>query len=431
MTTAIGTIGMQLMAAAVNAKIDILKFNNLSLTEDFFVGEERKVFVALKSHLYKYGVMPTLEVAYKIGIDADGEFEPVEYYVSAIESRRLHQTVKKTLIEAQEHLKSKNPQDAYDLLKSMVTEQMKISNRHKIINFTQSAHDLIKADYTAKLLLGDMYGIRIGWPTMDNMFAGLGPGDLMAIIGRPAQGKTYNLLHMAQHNWEVHHKVPMVVSMEMPALQIVHRLTAMHTHKPITQLKKGEMSTTMYKGILNVLQGMPDCQNDFWIIDGNLSATVQDISVLARQLKPDVVYVDGAYLLQSKSRTHAKWERVAETCEGLKQEVAQELGVPVVASYQFNRSATESKNGGGLENIAGSDVIAQIASIAIGLYQEEGVESVKEKEVRIVKGRNGEVGSFKINWLFDEQSSNGLYMDFSEISKEEIEYEQSQDLGWL
>lgn len=427
----IGTLGMQLIASMVQHKIDLQKYIALGLTQELFTGAEQELYLDIDAHAHQYGVLPTLTTAEKMGVNVGLELEPPEFYLAKVEKRYLQSCVKRSLLEAQDFLKMKDPQAALLVLEEMVSAQMRVKNRNTVVNFTTQAHDMLKADYTAKMLLGDMYGVRIGWDYLDNLTSGLTAGDLLAIVGRISQGKTFQLLYMAEQNWAVHKKVPLVVSMEMKPLPLIQRIAAMHTHKPITHIKKGELSTKSYKGMLDTLWNLKNTERDFWIVDGNLTAKVKDIALLAKQLKPDIIYVDGAYLLQSDGRMNSNWERVKDTCEGLKQRVAGDLGIPVVASYQFNKEAVGAKKNAGLEHIGGTDAIGQIATIVLGLFQEDGVETIKEKEIKVLKGRNGETGSFKIRWLFDEMSDKGRFMDFSEITEEEQEYESKQDLEWV
>lgn len=428
----IGTLGLKLIASIVQHEVNPLQFQRLGLSKDLFSGEEEKgLFLELESHISKYGVVPTEDTAIEMGIDLSLDLEPPSYYLSKVESRALHQKVKKALLSSQESLKSREPEEALTILTDLVYSQIQHKYKNTLVNFTKEGHDLIKSDYVTRMLMGDMYGVRFGYDYLDSMTLGLTEGDLAAIIGRPAQGKTYQMLHMAHYNWFHQKKVPMFVSMEMKPLPLAQRLTAMHTHKPISHLKKSELSTSSYKGMLNVLSKISGTERDFWIVDGNLTARVQDIEVLAHQLKPDVILVDGAYLLKASKNFSSNWERIADTCEAMKQRIASDLGIPTIASYQFNRAAVDSKSKGGLEHIAGADVIPQIASIVLGNYQEEGVETLKERLIKILKGRNGETGEFRIRWFFDEMSDKNKFMDFSEITKEEQELENATDLGWV
>ena len=58
------------------------------------------------------------------------------------------------------------------------------------------------------------------------------------------------------------------------------------------------------------------------VVDGNLTATVPEILALVRELKPDCVYVDGAYLLGHPDKRIDKWSKISENAEWLKKECA-------------------------------------------------------------------------------------------------------------
>jgi hypothetical protein len=151
----------------------------------------------------------------------------------------------------------------------------------------------------------------------------------------------------------------------------------------------------------------------FWIIDGNLTAKVQDIVMLVHQMQPDVLYIDGAYLLQAEEKRLPRYERIASTLEVVKSEISTRLNIPCVLSYQFNKEGAKTK---ALENIGGSDAIGQLCSCVLALYEKEvaTIEYMVKKKVDILKGRNGEEGEFFINWIFDTPP----FMDFSEILPE-------------
>jgi hypothetical protein len=101
--------------------------------------------------------------------------------------------------------------------------------------------------------------------------------------------------------------------------------------------------------------------------------------------------------------------------ELMKQELA--ALAPVVVSWQFSRDAAKKnkKKGekAGLEDIGYTDAIGQVSSLVLGLFEEESVETIKQRKIEILKGRNGEIGSFITRWDFNK-------MDFSEIEDEDV-----------
>jgi replicative DNA helicase len=214
------------------------------------------------------------------------------------------------------------------------------------------------------------------------------------------------VLKVAIHNW-LQAKRPLVVSMEMSPVPLVQRLAAMYAHTNLTQLKSGGYSSQTYSKFAASMIAMNSAMSGFYVVDGNLAASVDDIYTLAHQLKCDQIYIDGAYLLKHPNKRLDRYTRVAENIELIKQRTS-DIEMPTVASYQFARSATkgksknpkENQDEAGLEDIAFSDGIGQISSIVLGLFQDESVETLETRAIRVLKGRNGEVGTFKINWNF-------------------------------
>lgn len=411
------SIGAKLLASLLDGEKGTEQFLKMGLTKEMFPGAETDIFEYVETHVAKHGVLPersTIEAETGDTLPSKAP-EPPTYYLEHVEKRYLQQTLKHTLLDAEGHLKKKEPQEALSIIQDMVLDLNLVHHRKEIVNFTDEAAKMVHDDWVQKQLQLDEYGIKTGLPYLDGMTGGLVGGDLLSIVGRPASGKTYNLLHMAHHVWAEQHKTPLIISMEMKPLPLIHRIAAMHGHVPITKLKNATLTTKTYETkVKGLLQVLPEDKPPFWIIDGNLTASVKDIVLLVRQLKPDAVYVDGAYMLQAESKfARAAWERIKDTCEGLKQRVASDLDVPVLASYQFNRDQTKTKNmeATGLEHIAGGDAIGQLSSIVLGLFEDETPETKRKKHVQFLKGRNGEQGGFTINWLFDTWP----FMDFSEI----------------
>ena len=285
-----------------------------------------------------------------------------------------------------------------------------------MVDFASGASaKLLDDEYKAltKMLDVDTPGIATGYPSLDKM-GRLREGDVMAIVGRPQQGKTYQLLRMAHHAWHTQRKRAMFLSMEMKPLPLIQRITAMHEKMAVTLLRRAEYPKKKHKQLMQSLQKLEESHDRFWIIDGNLAADVSEVHALVHQTQPDVLYVDGGYLLQAREKRIPRYERVSQTLEFLKQEISTALGVPVIVSYQFNKKGKDDKE---LENIGGSDTIGQISSIVIALYEKEENEAefATRKKVDIIKGRNGEQGEFMINWTFDKPP----FMDFSEIIEDE------------
>ena len=145
-------------------------------------------------------------------------------------------------------------------------------------------------------------------------------------------------------------------------------------------------------------------------------------------MKCDAIFLDGAYLMRHRNQRLDRFTKVAENVELMKQ-LSTDLEIPTFASWQFNRQAAKKGKGlqknekAGLEDIGYSDAIPQVSSIVMGLHQEEGIETMNQRIIDVMKGRNGEIGQFKISWDFQT-------MNFDEISEESEKLKEDSELQY-
>lgn len=399
--------GSKLLLSLIDSgKNGFTEMMDYQLNENMFRGSEEDLFALVRGHIVSYGKMPERATVEQWAEDTQNNIpskkslvEPPRFYYDRMQHRNIKLALKKALRDAAEQVNENVP---YEALIDLTTAVMELTNQQratKLINFSRVGGKIIK-DETAKVNHPDSeYGLKFGWPSFDAMSGGLLGGDVTSFVGRPAMGKTYMMLYGAINAWK-DGKVPLFVSMEMKTTPIAQRVAALHTTTSITEIKKASVGSKKYARMLKKLYAMKTKQ-DFWIADGALSATVDDLILLCRQLKPDVLFIDGAYLLRHPNMRLARWDRVNTNAESIKCDIAEAMNIPVVVSYQLNRETMKKKTGDvGVENISNSDAIGQLSSVVLGLFEEESVETKIARKVRILKGRNGESGEFTINWRF-------------------------------
>jgi len=393
---------------------------------------EQTLFLWVTAHLKAYHVLPQLETLHAQFPDLQPVDvpEPATYYVTLLEQQYCYERINKANLDSQNLLKE--DQDAHDaalgILKQAIREITEQKYRLRILDVGQDAGDLILSAYHA---MASNEGLGMfGWPYMDQQSGGIMPGDVVSFVGRPAVGKTWLTLWTALFNWICKKLNVLYVSMEMTTLPIVQRIAALYTHHNIQQLKTGTFASGTYQSFVTSLKGLTHESAKFYVIDGNLAANAEDIFVMADMLECRMVVVDGAYLLRHKNHRLDRFHRAAENVELIKRHCT-DLDMMAVCSWQFNREASKKQkkgNGdnGDLEDIGYSDAIGQISSIALSLFQEDSVETMKERKVQVMKGRNGETGQFAINWDFIE-------MDFSQCFPVTVSSggDESKDLQWI
>ena len=441
------SMGELLLSALLQeSAADFIQRGDLSY---LFYGSERDIYKVIRGHVTSYGAIPKQEtVTLETKLTLPEAKEPADYYFKVCTNRYLDRQLKFAVEEADKHLKLStklpDPVAAFETLERILRETRIQAQSEQIVDFTKAGETIWQHFKSAAM--GTDKGMALGWPYLDDMAGGVGPGDVVSFVGRPQKGKTWMMLWAAMHCWK-NGKVPLFVSMEMDLKQILIRLAALFSKVEALKIKKGALAATALGGTEDTMSEqeafhdkllrLGEADHPFWVLDGNLAATVEDIRLYAQQLKPDIIFIDGAYLMTVEGYFSKQWERVAKVCEGMKHALAAGCRVPVVASFQFNRVAAkkikkseESKEKKNefevdLEDIAHSDAIGQISSLVLGFFEETTPENLKRKRVDVMKGRSGEQGVFKVAWDFKKMSFEQVepsVLPEWDLAAEEMEY---------
>lgn len=407
--------------AAMSATGNLDQYMALGSIAHLFKNAEMEYYAPYHQHVSKHATVPSLETLKTLWGETPPEvLEPHTYYLEYLTERHYKHKLSKAVDDANTLVQENQSEKATVQLIAQLVPELVRGQGTKMMDF-KDAYGTVITNYYQQFKLGDEYGIRLGYPIVDE-YGGLVAGDILSIAGRPASGKSFLVLRSAHKVWKEQHKAPAFWSLEMNNLISGQRLVALDAGVPLSNLKlqKGQGLTTPQ--LLKLKEGKEIAENSdvpFYLMDANLSSTVEDMYNFCRHTKPAVLFIDGAYMLKHPNPRLGRFERVAENIELIKQMIAGELGIPVVCSWQLSRDAVKKSQGGkgkggqvGLEDIGYSDAIGQISSIVLGLLEDETVETMNQKSVSIMKGRNGEVGSFKINWRFNP------LMNFDMVEKE-------------
>jgi hypothetical protein len=116
------------------------------------------------------------------------------------------------------------------------------------------------------------------------------------------------------------------------------------------------------------------------IIPNKPVQSVKQIQGLIYTYRPDIVIIDGIYLMSGTSG-EAHWEKITDISRNLKR-MAEEEALPVFGIHQANRSAV-GKRRIEIEHIAYADALAQDADLVLAINREEDsdlfIECIKNR----------------------------------------------------
>lgn len=385
----------------------------------FHTEAEKAALDYVRSHAMSHGALPKPDtVSAHTGAFLIEPKEPASYYLKHLHRRHIETTLRQASKQCEPFMATGPTKDPEAALEIMAKAVFDLSLRHmdaQILDF-RNAREAVLSQFIQQQVHGSITGIRTGWQTLDEMMGGCQAGDLISYVARPGMGKTWSLLYSAHYAWEVQHQTPLVVSLEMPAIQIQQRMAALFAHIPSMGLKTGFLTTEEETKLKDHLVALGDADRPFWLVDGQMSVSIEDLLMIAKMLNPSAIYVDGAYMLDHPNKMLNHFAKVSAVATFLKKDLAMGLKVPVFASWQLNRESTKTKKGEipGLQNIGDSDEIGRLSSVVLGLFEDKTPESIHTRLVHILKGRGGEVGQFRHRWDF-------MGMNFSEVEEEDLD----------
>jgi len=255
----------------------------------------------------------------------------------------------------------------------------------------------------------DVTGVPTGFHDLDTKTAGLQPGDLIIVAGRPSMGKTAFALNIAE-NVALGSLLPVAVfSMEMSGTQLATRMLGSIARVDQHKMRTGRLSDQEWHDLSEAMGRLHDAPI---FIDETAALNSLEIRTRARRLwrqfggKLGLVVVD---YLQLMSSTNSKGSEnrateISEMSRSLKA-LAKELKVPVIALSQLSR-AVEQRNDRRpmMSDLRESGAIEQDADVILFIYRDEVYSPDKPEvkgraEVIIGKQRNGPIGKVELTFL--------------------------------
>ena len=253
----------------------------------------------------------------------------------------------------------------------------------------------------------DVTGVRTGFYDLDRMTAGLQPGDLIVLAARPSMGKTAFALNIGEHV-AVNEGLPVVVfSMEMGAQQLALRMVGSLGRIDQSHLRTGRLADDEWGRLTEAVERLGKVS---LFIDETPGLTPSELRARARRQarqcgKLGLIIVDYLQLMSGSSSNEENRATVlGEISRGLKG-LAKELGCPVIALSQLNRSVeTRPDKRPMMSDLRESGAIEQDADVIMFIYRDDYYtkEASKEPgvaEIIIGKQRNGPTGTVKLTFL--------------------------------
>jgi len=375
----------------------------------FLDDDNRRVWEFVITHYNEYNEVPTAVVVkdhypnYKV-LDVE---DTIDYLLDTMVTFRRNLLTRQGLESAIEHLQDSNHEAALIAMEGTLTRvnEQGVLGTHEM-DLSKNVDERYK-EYLS-LQNQEFLGIPTGFEKIDEATAGLQGGQLITIIAPPKTGKSQIALKIAINIHE-QGKVPMFQSFEMNNKEQQQRHDSIRANISHTRLRRGKLTPTedaRYIASLNRIETM----QSFHLVDAVNGLTVSSLAAKIQQTKPDVVFVDGVYLMLDEISGEMNTpQAITNITRGLKR-LAQKINKPVIITTQ---TLLWKMRGGKVtaDSIGYSSSFFQDSDVILGLEPVEEADEVRK--LRIVSSRNCPPTETPITWNWE----TGCFHDEEEMTK--------------
>lgn len=389
----------------------------------FLTGDNRRVFQYIQDTFRDTGEVPTprvlkqkfpsyeLEIHSVDGSDIVGTDETLLYWCKELRTKAKHNKMADITEEVAEKLDSGETEEAYTLMKKGVWQIEDEIVESSSVDITKDTEDRKQAYLERKKNKG-MIGISTGIPHLDYILKGLIKETLTTLIAGTGVGKTWFLILLGAYAQLNGYRVVCFIT-EMSTELMQDRFEAMlfgmmYGDMNYNDFKSGRLDTETENTYFEFLEeDLPKLEP---LIIESATGISSVVSVIERE-KPDLVLVDGAYLMEDEQGAKDDWLRVTHITRDLKK-CAKNWHLPILINTQADKN-TSKKTGPELGSIMYTQSIGQDSDNVLALFRDEIMINDKEMGIKVLKQREGVLGKVIINWNFDKMNFKSIYSESS------------------
>ena len=368
--------------------------------EDWFFNDlNRQVWKFIVKHNEKYGEVPTA-VTFKDNFPTytlHAVEDNIDYLLDQLIEYRKRQKTIDALLDAQQAVAQ---QDHNAALQTMVQAAQVLMNDGVRESLDENLSDDPIQRYdeymSIKTRPNGLLGLSTGFNTIDKITSGVMKQQLWTIAAPPKTGKSVLAMQMAIKAQDENQRV-MFQSFEMTAREMKTRYDAMRSHISHQRLTMGALKSDEEKRYLDHL-GI--ARDDFWMPDTVASRTITGLCAKVEKYEPDILFVDGMYLMFDEETGETESERSLRSLTRSMKRVAQRYNIPVVVSTQTLRS---KMRGGKVtaDSIGYTSSFLQDSDIVLVL-QRQDEDDDSSRSLTVAASRISGMGSTDLLWDWEE-----------------------------
>lgn len=244
---------------------------------------------------------------------------------------------------------------------------------------------------------GSLLGLPTGFLKIDEATGGLQGGQLITVIAPPKTGKSQVLLQTAINMHEDGANV-LLQTFEMTNQECRDRHDAMRAHTSYNRMRRRILTTPEKNDFQDMLAHMETLPNQLVLSDSVSGITVSALAAKIEQHRPDVVAVDGVYLMIDEQSGESNTPQALTNITRSLKRLAQRLKIPIIISTQ---TLLWKMRGGKVtaDSIGYSSSFYQDSDVILGLEEDENDGEIRV--LKVVASRNCGPEEAILTWRWD------------------------------
>ena len=360
-----------------------------------------------------HGVVPTERAL----VTEFGSFTPAdtdnEVFSRLIEELvRNHQTrvIADSLTSIINAVDGGDPDKAISEMVSVAQKAKVEASRIRDVNIIETWEERLKKYEEMSQSVNSLRGIPTGFYGLDRITQGLRPQQFIVLAGEPKRGKSLFALIMA-NSAHIHGKTPLFVSFEMSVDEQVARYDSLISKIPYTRILSGDLSKQDRETIRRAVMSRKNMHPFIISEDTSSLTTVTALSGKVREYSPDVLVVDGVYLMDDEEgQDRGTPQALTNITRGLKR-LAQSHDIPVVATTQVLSWKLQNRRTRAVtaDAIGYSSSFGQDADLVLGVERNPDIDD--QAIMRVLMARSAPQGIVHVKWDWQNMSFEEVFGD--------------------
>ena len=297
------------------------------------------------------------------------------------------------------------------------------SNWQHSYNHVKYAHDQVAA--------GESIGYPFGIPTLDKITGGMQGPDLITIVARQGEFKTWMSLYFATQAAINGAKV-LYASLEMSPAQIALRVQTLLNNMLATSaadefkdrfsnmgMMMGAVDLKKYRRFL--IRAKRHMKSDFITPNAQGGFSMATMVAKCEQHQPNIAFFDyfGLGVGNDIVRGGDNWIQAVQTSRMAKHNIARQFNIPFVLNAQANRKGVDAQDAPELDHISLTDALGADSDQVLSLRYRAGDLKMVVKKNR--RGRTGDTIKFELD------IDNGVIQETSATRQRRRPIEEESD----